>query len=184
MTGHDEDRIEGLGALYADREPRPELEDAVIERLRHDLPLKAVRRRRPSVRLLQAASVVLLAGASWLAGRSSAPSPPGDGALSSSAYMLLLWDSETFDPGVPPETIAAEYEAWAAQTARAGQLIDGNELGLDRVLLGDGAEHAPDGVMSGYFIVQGPAESARELAANHPHVGYGGRIEVAPIIVR
>lgn len=186
MTGHDDERIEGLDTLYADREPRPELEDAVVERLRRDLPLRAVRRRGPTVRVLQAASIVLLVGMSWFAGRASAPSfeTTDPGEFSASAYMLLLWDGEAFDPGLPPETVAAEYEAWAAQTAQAGQLLDGNELGAARVVVGDGSTHAPDGMMSGYFIVPGPAEAVMALASDHPHVRYGGRIEIAPIILR
>lgn len=213
MSNRDEGPIDGLDGLYQDRSEPAGLEDAVVGRLRDEgligdrgvRPLHgspAVGRPAPEDRpyrssppgsyrgarhLARAASVLLLVGAGWVGGRLTA-----EPALlesfdnqSAPAHMLLLWEDGDFDPGLPPDAVASEYAAWAAGVAQEGTLLSGHELAPARVYVGDRIEAASsDGFVGGYFIVRTNAEDATELAMNHPHVRYGGSIEVAPVVLR
>ena len=114
-------------------------------------------------------------------------------------HVLLLWENEDRDPAVPDATLAAEYGAWMRAVGAGGTSITGQELGPGRVYLspGGGALTAPvpdeaapgpplaDRRLGGYFLITAadlPAAAA--VAGGHPHLTYGGSIEVAEILRR
>jgi hypothetical protein len=103
-------------------------------------------------------------------------------------FMLLLWERPGFASGVAPGQLVAEYADWARATAGSGVPVSGHELGADRALIRPG-EPVPSAApgegdrLSGYFVVEVPdVAAARRLAAGHPHLGYGGWIEIAEVL--
>lgn len=180
----DPDRpIQGLEQLYSSRPPSDALEARVLDRLRGEGWLG---RRRQSVwprRALALAAGVIVFAAGWMVGREAATPSATEGA-----YMLILWEGP--DPGgaATGGPIASEYAEWARSLDQSGVVVDGNELGAERELVGDprgiragGEVGAPR--IGGYFLV-GAADlaAARAIAATHPHIGYGGWIEVAEVV--
>lgn len=84
------------------------------------------------------------------------------------------------------DRLAAEYGEWARGVARRGIPIDGHELAPERrVVRNRTAANAGEAAarVGGYFIVQADdVSAARRLAETHPHIGYGGWIEVAEVL--
>jgi hypothetical protein len=194
MRGHDEEpdgRLPELDELYREREPPPGLEDRVVRGLRADGSIggrRAWSTRRP---IAQAAAALLVFAAGIWVGRAGNAATATDGPMSSSAeadarYMLLLWEDETFAPSDAPEEVAAAYGAWAGTLAEQGVPIDGDELGLERALLGAATVRSNAGATVGGFFTVGAAslEDVRRLVEGHPHLANGGAIEIAPIVVR
>lgn len=124
---------------------------------------------------------------------------PAESATESRRFMLLLWERPNFAPGVAPARLATEYAEWARGVAGEGLSISGNELGTERVIAAHGAAAQPDGSASqahvlpaptgvparlgGFFIVEVPdLAAARRLAEGHPHLAYGGWIEIAEVL--
>lgn len=182
----DADRtLPGMGALYADRQPSPDLEDRVVADLVGQGLLVASRRRRLAwwaVSRAAAAAIVFAAG--WVLGARPAPATAGEG---DATYMLLLWEDGRLDRSDPPETVARAYAAWARDAARAGVPVRGDELSPERVVVGapPTAPTAGGAFVGGYFLVGAPtADAARRLAEGHPHVERGGWIEVAGVVPR
>ena len=198
--------IPELDALYADRKPPPSLEERAMQEFRNvavawRADARAQRTHATSrgnarvmSHLLRIAAAVTIFIAGFATARLIAPADgPGDVAIPAAGepagdgerrYMLLLWERPDFAADVPPERLVAEYTAWAAATARTGIAISGHELGVERVVV----QGAPEGVparerVGGFFIVAVPdAAAARRLAEGHPHIAYGGRIEIAEVL--
>lgn len=189
-----DDAVAGLGELFSDRVPPDSLETSIVGSLVADgtLLAEAPQSHRASGAHLQRRWVFQLAAAlallalGWAGGRFI----PGVSAGGEPGYMMLLWEDGSFSPEGSPEAIASEYAAWAEDVSAAGATTTGNELALTRSFAGEqpaanseGPEGAP--VIGGYFLVSADDEATvRALAEAHPHVRYGGWIEVAPIIVR
>ena len=188
MSKPDDGPVPGLGDLYADRDPPKEWEDAVVQRLHAEALLGGRRATRRGVAggWARAAAVLVLVGAGYLLGRVTPEAPGPDRVVGAdSTFMLLLWEDDGFAPGASPAEVATEYVAWAQEAGRSGALVDGDELSPARVVVGATPESSiAPGLMGGYFLVQGTMEEALRLAEGHPHVGYGGWIEVAPVVQR
>lgn len=202
MRGTDDEgagrAVPELEGLYADRPLPPELEERVVGGLVDEgLIASPSRGRRPprwwrTAILQTAAALVLFAGGVWAggvwAGAAGTAEPPPEGGLAEPgpAFMLLLWEGEGWNPPDDPEAVAAAYASWAGSLARAGVPISGDELGLERTVIGAAAARASEGAMiGGYFIVGAEsAEQARALVEGHPHLANGGAIEIAPIVER
>jgi hypothetical protein len=105
--------------------------------------------------------------------------------------MLLIAEDTMYTP--PADSIeanarVAEYTEWAGRLAGGGHLLSAGELayaGTDVRSSGKSASviDTRAGAISGYFLVR--AESlaqAEQLAAESPHLRYGGTVVVRPIV--
>lgn len=108
-------------------------------------------------------------------------------------YMLLLYMNTAEQPENPPEMSDAEYAAavdeyrqWGARMREEGRLVGAEKLKDDAfILLAGGRTRqgpAEGRVLEGYFLIRaGSLEEARELAQTHPHLKYGGEVEIRPL---
>jgi hypothetical protein len=112
-------------------------------------------------------------------------------------YVLLLYmtagERETRPAPDEPYSeamlaIIEEYRQWGVRLADQGRLVGAEKLKSDAfVLAGEKAmklEHPTAGarVLGGYFLIRASGmEHARELASTHPHLKYGGEIEIRPL---
>ena len=170
-----------LAALLRQPAPPAELERRVIGGL---VTAGLLARRRAPVAyrswLLAAGLALLLAG--FELGRWQAPSSNA-GAMT--RYLLLTHEDESFRPGPAPLALRAEVGRWARRLQRAGELIEGDRLGLHgHLLMPGGAETglAPGDVISGFFVLRAVSdERALAIARTSPHLAHGGRIELRRI---
>jgi hypothetical protein len=191
-----EDERETFRALSRERQPRPEIEDAVVASLRTRGHLASRPRStvaRPSSRarwvitgLATAASLVLAFAAGTRVGSNRATAGPP--VVPRPRFMLLLYEGSQFEnpaPGREGER-AAEYSAWArglrdsrfAWRRRVGRNLAGTDANPLR-------EHAARSRARGprlLLITARDAGAAAEVARTRPHLKYGGTIAVKPII--
>jgi hypothetical protein len=167
-----------LSDLEPELNPPVSLRSRVIESLRRE---GILRRRVPAgwrVGGLIAAGIMLfLAGMlvdRW--GESAQPAPSG-------RYLLLLYEGEDFNPPAGRD-LAAEYGGWARDLRKKGEMEMGEELDREEALLGPSASTASSaGRVAGFFVIRaGSAEAAAAVARTCPHLRYGGRIAVRPIV--
>ncbi len=186
---------EALEALYANREPRPGLDQDIFGGLVSDglIPTRPLGTLggRPRLRTIVASAAL------FVLGFAASEFRPAAGVIGSTddQFMLLLYD--------PPElasrsdeqhaaTVEA-YRNWGLNEVAAGRLVSGQPLMQDRELLqpSDGSVSTPDQLspdvpngylMGGYFIISATDfEEAVRVAETHPHRANGGWIEVRPI---
>jgi hypothetical protein len=105
-----------------------------------------------------------------------------------SQYLLLLYHDPTVFQRMSPEqhqAAEAKYREW---TTRPGT-IDAKRLNADpgRIIRGDnGAAHVTDGPYSetkehlgGFYLIEaGSYDEAVEMTKTHPHVHFGGTVEI------
>ena len=103
-------------------------------------------------------------------------------------YMLLLYDDPSQWAKVSPEEMQkaiGKYREWMQKPF----VVDSKRLADDpgKVIRGSGAKaRATDGpysetkeVLGGYYTIEAPNyDEAVKLALQHPHLDYGGSIEV------
>lgn len=173
---------EGLARLPAEVEPPPRVEDRLVASLRARGDIRTPRSRLPwliGVGVAAAAVLTLLLR--------RPPGAAGDGAQ----FLLLIAEDTRYTPPADSSEArarVAEYGAWAGRLAGAGQLVSAGELaagGTD--VRADGSApaviDARAGAVSGYFLVR--AESlaqAERLAAESPHLKYGGTVVVRAVL--
>lgn len=166
-----------LAALLRQPAPPAELERRVVGRL---VMADLVTRRRALVArrswLLAAGLALLLVG--FGLGRWQVPSA---NAGPMNRYLLLLHEDESFRP----DRAQAEVGRWAMRLQRAGELIEGDKLGLHgHLLMPGGAETglAPGDVIAGVFMLRAASdERALTIARTCPHLAHGGRAELRRI---
>jgi len=106
-------------------------------------------------------------------------------------FMLLIAEDTRYTPpadAAEARARVAEYTDWAGRLAGGGHLVSAGELaysGTDVRSEGKAASviDTRAGAVSGYFLVR--AESlaqAEQLAADSPHLKYGGTVVVRPIV--
>jgi hypothetical protein len=198
--------IPELDGLYAEREPPPSLEERATQEFRNAAgawradervsrtQTTSHRNARSMAGLLRAAAAITIFIAGFASARLITSAEVPDDVAAPTAgepagdrgprYMLLLWEPPDFAADIPHERLVAEYTAWAVATARSGVHISGHELGAERVVVQGAADGAAAGEhVGGFFIVAVPdAAAARRLAEGHPHIAYGGRIEIAQVL--
>ena len=166
-----------LATLLRQPAPPSDLERRVIGRL---VTAGLVARRRAPMAhrswLLAAGLALLLVG--FGLGRWQAPSSD---AGPMTRYLLLMHEDESFRP----DRAQAEVGRWAMRLQRAGELIEGDKLGLQgHLLMPSGAETglAPGDVIAGVFMLRAASdERALAIARTCPHLAHGGHIEVRKI---
>jgi hypothetical protein len=174
-------RLAGGGA------PGRGLEERLVGALRAEgrlaAPRAAVHGRALALHAVAAAAAFALgAGLGPRLRGASAPEP----ALPRYALFLYQTRASLADSADGRERVA-EYKAWARSLAQRGRLVAGEKLQERGALLTAGATEqrvpeAPEGVISGYFVIQAQSlAEALELARSCPHLRHGGRVALRPI---
>lgn len=108
-----------------------------------------------------------------------------------SKFMLLLYNDPTGWPKMTPDQQQKVNEKYMAWTTKPFTVDSGRLAGdVGRVLRAqNGKPHATDGpysetkeVLAGYYTIEAPNyDEAVKLALAHPHLEYGGTIEVRQV---
>lgn len=117
-----------------------------------------------------------------------------------SQFMLLMYmrhtpaETETAPRETSKEAyraIVTEYRDWAIAQQEAGRLVSAEKLsGAASVMVATKSEvsisHEPGGggerVLGGYFLITArDMAEAVEISRTHPHLKYGGEVEIRPI---
>lgn len=103
-------------------------------------------------------------------------------------YALVLYGGLKGDSGAEHDRRAREYGQWAAGLAAGGEAswVGGEELGRALVeypaMSQPGSAPRPEPVV-GFFIIQATShEAALRIAQRCPHLKYGGRVVVHPVV--
>lgn len=182
---------EALKGLDREKLPPPFLEERVVAALKgSDLVVRASRRwpqRALRIGLPLAASLAIfflgtIAGMTW-----NSRTPVTNGPQ----FMLVLRNRpETVRPRSPEELkrVVQEYSGWARQLREQGVRVQGEKLKDESRILeeraGDQSLTGQRSVerISGYFLVAArDYDEAVRIASGHPHLKYGGAIEVREI---
>lgn len=155
---------------------------------------RRLERRRPAhwrTRVLQAAAAVLLVTAGTVGGQlllggggerdvGFAPAI----ASGNSEFMLLI-RATGMEQAPPNDQLVAEYGQWARDLAAEGRLVSADEFATRSAWVSDvprSLEERERAPIEGFFLVRArDYDEAVALARGHPHVGYGGTIEVRAI---
>lgn len=96
-------------------------------------------------------------------------------------YALFLYENETFQV-TDVAALVEQYTQWAIDLGQKGQLAYAEKLSDNRTWLGSSAVQNQTSTLTGYFVFYAKdLEEAQQIARTHPHVGYGGGIELRPI---
>jgi hypothetical protein len=195
-----------LRALSGDLAPSPGLEDRVVADLKRRGYIRAnggwIMKSTKAVVAAVVLGLVFVAGFA-VGSRKAATAPvmtehPGAGTTEAAAagqYMLLMYTraaqhkEERALPEADYRAIVAEYRDWAMAREGEGRLVSAEKLSdQTRVMTiaADGvaiaASSESDRILGGYFLVTArDLDDALELAKTHPHLKYGGEVEVRPI---
>jgi hypothetical protein len=106
-------------------------------------------------------------------------------------FMLLLYDDPKGWYKLTPEQMQqamAKYMGWGEKAKAAGFYVTGHRLADDpgKLLSGKGSPRVTDGpfieskeVLGGFYIIKADSyEQAVERSRDHPHMEFGGTIEV------
>lgn len=175
-------------------QPPDELEERVVERLcqagllRRDTIVQEVSMKSIHLRWGLAATVLIAAGV--LAGTRIPQQPEQAADIDTRpAFALMLYEDRDYQAPAEGEHAArvAEYSAWARKLAARGDLVDGAELLDGGVLLhrdrprSEIVPVAAEGVLGGYFVIRAESlEAAERMAADCPHLRYGGTVSIRP----
>jgi hypothetical protein len=176
---------DALSRMHPEVEPPPGVEDRLVGALRARGDIAG--RRRIPIRLV-AAGFAAAAAALFVAKMVLRPA----GAVSEEPqFLLLIAEDARYTPPADSsdaQARVAEYTEWAGRLAGAGKLVTAGELaysGTDVRAEGNSPAliDSRAGAVSGFFLVR--AESlaqAEQLAAESPHLKYGGTVVVRAVI--
>lgn len=181
-------------------QPPDDLEDRVVARLHEarllvrPITMKEISMKAIHLRWALAATVLVAAGV-WAGTQMPAPiesMPQANEPAAQDtrpAYALMLYEDANYQAPAEGERAArvGEYSAWARELAAKGNLVGGAELLDGGVLLHRDrprAEIVPtgaEGMLAGYFVIRASSlEEAEKIAADCPHLAYGGSVSVRP----
>jgi hypothetical protein len=183
----DDDVAKALSALPREAPPPPGAEAQTVAALRSAGLLGGHPRRwRSVIGGVLAIAASLLVGL-WIGMRHDVrPSMPGH-----EKFLLLLYEDAGFQPpqAGSEQARVAEYDAWAHALAQSGHVTVGERLSSEGTELRPGqpaarlGRTASGGGPGGFFvIVAGDEASAVAIAKTCPHLHYGGRVRVWPIL--
>jgi len=96
-------------------------------------------------------------------------------------YILLLYENEDFN-GREEAQMVSEYTQWATKLGESGHLESAEKLSDQSEWLGNASVRNNESHMVGYFVLLAKDyDEALSLAKTHPHMGYGGGVELRPI---
>jgi len=108
-------------------------------------------------------------------------------------FIVLLYDDPTHWKKMPPPELQAafgKYGAWGKKGRQSGYVVAGNKLYDDsgKVLRGkntvatDGPYSETKEVLGGYYLIEAASyEDVVRHCLDHPHLEYGGTLEVRQI---
>jgi hypothetical protein len=197
-----------LRSLAAGSEASPGLEDRIVTELKRRGAIRVNGGWIMKISKTAAALIIVAAtfATGFVAGKRAetapASAPVVADANTDGQYMLLMFtrvdparaQSGTETAGTPEysdayKAIIEEYRQWAIAREQEGRLVSAEKLAdATRVMTGTGerlavATHsATDRILGGYFLITAPTlEDAVALAKTHPHLKYGGEVEVRPV---
>ncbi len=194
-----------LKALAGAPDPSPELEDRVVAALKQRGEIRA--NGGWIMRISKTAAAAIVVGAAFaggfLVGNRGETAPASSGVATTAPasgheYMLLMFtrvDAAHAATSTEPmnddayRAIVDEYRQWAIDREKEGRLVSAEKLADEtRVMTesGDRIDVATtadtDRMLGGYFLITAPSlDDAIALAKTHPHLKYGGEVEVRPI---
>ena len=97
-------------------------------------------------------------------------------------YALFLYENEEFKVG-DTQTLVQEYKSWAVNLGKAEKLAYAEKLNdAEDYWFGKTSVRNRTSKLTGYFVFYADNfEEAKKIANTHPHVGYGGGLELRPI---
>ncbi|HXV14268.1 MAG TPA: YciI family protein [Candidatus Krumholzibacteria bacterium] len=197
-----------LRSLGGEIDPSPELEGRVVADLKRRGAIRANGGWIMKISKTAAAAIIVaaaFAGGFAMGSRGETATAPADVATTTPAtdanqYMLLMYmrvdPTQAADaPAEEPmneeayRAIIDEYRQWALDREKEGRLVSAEKLADDtRVMAGRGDQMTiatsahSDRALGGYFLITAPSlDDAIALARTHPHLKYGGEVEVRPI---
>ncbi|HKP27943.1 MAG TPA: hypothetical protein VJU15_00975 [Gemmatimonadales bacterium] len=178
---------DALSRWHAEVEPPPRVEDRLVAALTARGDILEPRSLRPWLVAAVMAALLLLAVLFLRRPETIAPAGTGEG----SEFMLLIAEDARYTPpadSAEARARVAEYTDWAGKLAGGGHLVSAGELaysGTDVRTEGKTASviDSRGGAISGYFLVRAHSlAQAEQLAAESPHLRYGGTVVVRPIV--
>lgn len=158
--------------------PNRDLEERTVAALRARALVRERRMPwalRPAGWLLAATFVVAAFVAGFAAGRLRSVSPPPEASFALMLYGEIGGDSAT------QMQRALEYGRWARAAHEGGRVLGGEALGGHVSDVGAAAVAGGDELV-GFFLIQATdRQAAARMAADCPHVKYGGRVVVREI---
>jgi hypothetical protein len=199
-----------LRSLGGGIDPSPELEGRVVAELKRRGAIRANGGWIMRISKTAAAAIIVaaaFAGGFAMGSRGETATTPAEVATTMPAtdanqYMLLMYTrvdpSQVASADAPAEepmseeayhAIIHEYRQWALDREKEGRLVSAEKLADDtRVMTGRGDQTTiatsanSDRALGGYFLITAPSlDDAIALAKTHPHLKYGGEVEVRPI---
>lgn len=178
--------------------PPQDLEERVVSRLRETGLLRSdTKAKETSMRTIHlrwaTAAAVLVALAVWAGTLVPQAGEPAAGeaiADTRPQFALMLYEDAGYQSPAPDEmeTRVAEYSAWARELAKQGYLVDGAKLSERGVLLhrdrprDEALPVSAEGMLAGYFMIRAASlAEAERIAADCPHLAYGGTVSIRPI---
>lgn len=192
-----------LRALRDEPAPPAGVEERIVDALKQRGRIRAqgglIRMAGKSVGLAAAVAVVFFGG--FAAGTHRAESARETAPVAQQVpagaheYMLLMFTradvarEERQMPEAQMNEIIGEYRQWAIDREKEGRLVDAEKLAdATRIMTeSDGgiavvSSSDSDRVLGGYFLITADSlDQAIEIARSHPHLKYGGEVEVRPI---
>lgn len=178
------DDVEELRQLPREVVPDATLEERIVGALRGRslLQSRLPERKVTSVGWFVAASVAaMIFGAGFAAGR------VGNGSTAAEpSFALMLYGGSTGRDAADHDQRADEYRRWARAEHEWGRVLGGEALGdrvsaLSLVDTSVVSESGSDDLV-GFFLIAAPdRQAAARLAADCPHLKYGGRVVVREI---
>lgn len=183
------DTSDPLGSLPGQVDPPHELQ----HRVQRTLSQRGLLRQRHARTWYPAAAIaagLALIGLGYILGQ--APDRGRAAADGLGRFALFLYEDAGFDTSRTEAELVGEYSAWAAELRARGQLDVGAQLaGTERLLVPTADSVAIDtrgvdtdaGTLTGIFIIRAATETeALDIAGSCPHLKYGGRVAVRPIV--
>ncbi len=177
MKRQNENEVDPFDEIRKEVEPPVFLKDRLLDDLRSSGHLN--KRRMNKIQIFWAAATLAALAIGYIIGQQMTDNIMTD---SRNQYVLFLYENEEFkvEDG---NTLVQEYTDWATELAESGHLINAEKLNDNSgEWLGESSTENRNSRLSGYFIyAAGSFNEALSIAKTHPHVGYGGGMEVREI---